>query len=102
MFISVQLNFGRVAYGFYALSFVSRGMGKFEDAIRTSMFQLCGKTSIRTLSYVNDLKDIRQRLRFLKSINLSIGPYWVQRDIAVQGSFFYVNNYATAALWPRD
>ncbi len=76
-------------------------MEKFEEAIRAGMFHLC-KMNIQTGAHGKELREIRHRIRKLNAIKLSIGPYALEKDIALKGSFFYINNYATAALWPRD
>ncbi len=91
LFFFVQLSFLRVAYSFYALTYLTRGMEKIEEAIRICVYRLQGNMSIQTRASTKEMKEIQRRIRCIKAIKLSIGPYALKKDIALQGSFFYIN-----------
>lgn len=101
MFYFFKLSFLKLAYGFYALVNVSRGMEKIGETVRRCEYQL-GRMTMRSRVNGRDLKEIRRRIRYMIKIKLRIGPYGLGKSVPLQGSLFYVNNYATAALWPRN
>ncbi len=80
---------------------VARGMESVEEIVRQCAYKL-GRMTMRSRTSSMDLKEIRRRIGCMIKIKLRVGPYGLGKSVPLKGSLFYVNNYATAALWPRN